>query len=635
MENLYCNKNNSVNDSIIIFYLNRLYEFNDNYKQDWENLLISIINSQSFSCIIYFFNQKIINEPSNPLTLDIIDFLIDYGPIELIRELANISFMNNILNLLKKSSSSGSEVQKKVIYLVNKWNEKNKEYPNENFKGFINNYNQLRNHNITFPPPGYQLFTYEIYISQYEASIIKMNNEQNITINKINYKLNDNNSFNHNENISTYNSDNNRKKEVETDISKLNKVDKNLINVFPSVCKIIFKNKIGSGFLLKLKKDNKDLFCLMTNEHVITKEMIDNNETINIYYNNENKKLIITLNSVERFIKYNKKYDITIIEILSKDNINEDYFLLPYTDEINNLKNERIYIPQFPKGELSYSKGYIKEINEYELIYTASTNKGSSGSPIFLENSKNVIGIHKEGNSTENENYGSLLNPIIQSLQKDNIKEENNLYIWKNGDYYLGPLLNGLPNGKGKKFFNNGIFFEGDFVSGKAEGYGKYIYKNGKYYIGQVLNNMKHGKGKLFDKNGNIEYEGDFINDKVEGYGKYIYEDGNYYIGQFLNNQRHGKGKYFDKNGNIEYEGDFVNDIVEGYGKYIYEDGGYYIGQLLDNKRHGKGKLFYKNGNLQYEGEFVNGKLEGYGKYIYEDGDYFIGQLISEWTKTW
>ena len=56
-------------------------------------------------------------------------------------------------------------------------------------------------------------------------------------------------------------------------------------------------------------------------------------------------------------------------------------------------------------------------------------------------------------------NYGSLLNPIIQSLQKDNIKEENNLYIWKNGDYYLGPLLNGLPNGKGKKVFLTMEFF--------------------------------------------------------------------------------------------------------------------------------------------------------------------------------
>ena len=177
MENLNYNQNNLANNSTIVFNLNKIYGFNGNDKQAWIDLLLSTINSQSFTCIIYFFNQKIINEPSNPLTLDIIDFLIDYGPIELIRELANISFMNNILNLLKKSSSSGSEVQKKVIYLVNKWNEKNKEYPNENFKGFINNYNQLRNHNITFPPPGYQLFTYEIYISQYEASIIKMNNE--------------------------------------------------------------------------------------------------------------------------------------------------------------------------------------------------------------------------------------------------------------------------------------------------------------------------------------------------------------------------------------------------------------------------------------------------------------------------
>ena len=126
MENLNYNQNNLANNSTIVFNLNKIYGFNGNDKQAWIDLLLSTINSQSFTCIIYFFNQKIINEPSNPLTLDIIDFLIGYGPIELIRELANISFMNNILNLLKKSSSSGSEVQKKVIYLVNKWNEKKK-----------------------------------------------------------------------------------------------------------------------------------------------------------------------------------------------------------------------------------------------------------------------------------------------------------------------------------------------------------------------------------------------------------------------------------------------------------------------------------------------------------------------------
>ena len=83
------------NNSKITFYLNTIYSYNGNDKQAWGDLLLSIINSQSFTCIIYFFNQKIKNEPSNPLTLDIIDFLIDCGPIELIRELSSINFMYN------------------------------------------------------------------------------------------------------------------------------------------------------------------------------------------------------------------------------------------------------------------------------------------------------------------------------------------------------------------------------------------------------------------------------------------------------------------------------------------------------------------------------------------------------------
>ena len=64
------------------------------------------------------------NEPSNILTLDIIDFLIDYGPIYLIREISGLDFMNNFFNLLKKSSGSTPEVQKKGIYLTKKWREK-------------------------------------------------------------------------------------------------------------------------------------------------------------------------------------------------------------------------------------------------------------------------------------------------------------------------------------------------------------------------------------------------------------------------------------------------------------------------------------------------------------------------------
>ena len=56
-----------------------------------------------------------------------------------------------------------------------------------------------------------------------------------------------------------------------------------------------------------------------------------------------------------------------------------------------------IYISQYPGGkELMNGRGIIKEINKYEFTHLVNKEKGSSGSPIFLENSIKVIGIHKK-----------------------------------------------------------------------------------------------------------------------------------------------------------------------------------------------------------------------------------------------
>ena len=57
--------------------------------------------------------------------------------------------------------------------------------------------------------------------------------------------------------------------------------------------------------------------------------------------------------------------DAAIIEILSKDKIDERYFLLPCIDYMINyegLINKEITIIQYPGGKLSYSNGIIKEI---------------------------------------------------------------------------------------------------------------------------------------------------------------------------------------------------------------------------------------------------------------------------------
>ena len=167
-------------------------------------------------------------------------------------------------------------------------------------------------------------------------------------------------------------------------------INPNLYDVCPSICRILYSNKIGSGFLIKLHLKDKPLFCLMTNGHVITEEMIKKNDKIDVYYDNQKERIKITLNKEERFIQnfIDIGLDYTVVEILPNDNVNEKYFLLPNIDyngdNYKSLNNKKIFIVQFPEGnKLSHSSGNIIKIEDYELAHNAGTEPGSSGSPIF------------------------------------------------------------------------------------------------------------------------------------------------------------------------------------------------------------------------------------------------------------
>ena len=187
-------KNN--NNTNVVSALKEIYSSSGKNKQAWEDLLVSIYQSSSYKEILSFFIQIIRNEPSNIMTLDIIDFLIDYGPKNLVREISSIDFMNNIVNLMKMSSGSGLEVQKKGIYLTKKWNEKANAFPNEEYEGFTHNYKELSLRGICFPPSGYKLFTYELYISEMDANILKAKAEQSLNNNDFNNLENENNKGN-------------------------------------------------------------------------------------------------------------------------------------------------------------------------------------------------------------------------------------------------------------------------------------------------------------------------------------------------------------------------------------------------------------------------------------------------------
>ena len=155
---------------------------------------------------------------------------------------------------------------------------------------------------------------------------------------------------------------------------------------------------IGFGFLILLYKESKPFHCLISNEHILKKEMIKTHEEIEIYYNNDKKKKKIFLNNNERFIQDFRyiNIDVTIVEILSKDNINDCYFLLGNLDYINNfinLENNNYYMPYFEGNDFKFIEGNVKLTEKYEFSISSNDIR-NSGFPIFLTGTSLVIAIN-------------------------------------------------------------------------------------------------------------------------------------------------------------------------------------------------------------------------------------------------
>ena len=232
--------------------------------------------------------------------------------------------------------------------------------------------------------------------------------------------------------------------------SLFEKIDPYISNVSRSICKIkietILGRIIGTGFLLTFDIDKEMFYCLISNEHVMKNDIIQNNNNIIfISYDNELKHADIKLGSKKRYIKSftDIDLDIAVVEILKEDNISKDYFLFPELEIMtnNSLIDNKIYIPQYAGGkELVNARGIIKDIDKYEIVHLANTEYGSSGSPIFLENSIYVIGIHKEGNNEEKENYGDFIYPAINIIENDIKKKRNN------GKYINGNIFGKMIN---------------------------------------------------------------------------------------------------------------------------------------------------------------------------------------------
>jgi len=273
----------------------------------------------------------------------------------------------------------------------------------------------------------------------------------------------------------------------------------NVYNLCKATIKIELNDGFASGFFLKLERNHKQFYCIMTNQHVITPENISNQEEIKIKYDNEKKYLIIKLDVKERIIKCFKEdwlLDITIIEILSKDKIDNSFFLLPkynFYEAYEQIINKDIEIAQYPKGnDLSFSNGKILEIDKFNdcvFYHDADTESGSSGSPIVLKGEEDVIAVHKGTTKDKTKNVGIFIGNVIDIIK-----------VYK-------------KNGMGREFYDNGkLKYEGYYLEDEYDGNGEFHYENGEIYIGQFKNGKKNGDGFIF-KNNEVIKKGKFEND--------------------------------------------------------------------------------------------------------------------------
>jgi len=193
------------------------------------------------------------------------------------------------------------------------------------------------------------------------------------------------------------------------------------------ICLINKKNGIkGTGFFCKIPVLNQSLPVLITNNHILDENDIENDKIIDLYINNKLKKKIKIDDSRKKFTE--KNIDITIIEIKpNKDGINNylEYEELNYT-------TKSIYILHNPRGKLSVSYGLIKKIDDNKEVieHYCNTEKGSSGSPILSLETFKLIGIHFGYDNKKKVNCGTSFKCAIKSF-KEYINKTENKYINK------------------------------------------------------------------------------------------------------------------------------------------------------------------------------------------------------------
>ena len=530
-------------------------------KDFWKYFYMEINNNVkniNYNTISILNNNLILNENVD-LTLDIIDFICDYGSEDIISHITP-DFLKNITNLMTNNYNTEKSVLEKILFLIKKWGTEyqNKEY----FSNFRNIYENLKEKLIEFPPNEFLLETYLKYI----------------TLDDI--------------------------KEAKEDYDKFKKVNKIL-----NFNKTIFRQTLNDTFNTTDHGDSIDsekggkknicgnIYLNINNTEGNIESKVDIREEENNHKENEKPIEIVNQNNNNCSNHNNNISKIGLMQLKNIDNNRStifDYNILKSKKEENFEKKveEKFYCT--PDGVIPCIKD---DKNQYLKSFTKSKEELFKNKKKIEENdlkqiNNNIIGKNSRINNINENSHKDMCNnsDIKNSLNGIN-NSQNAEYINNNNIQIIN------SNNRANKFINNpnNFFNKNDNNNININNRNKSLKKNDNNFnkMNEIenINSSIHNKCKSRDKynprnNYNENYNTKSINNFKINYNNYSTNNNNIerenYFGDFnnsINNKNNGGEsnlRNFNNSNNYNIE-QFKSEV----GKKIYEingwiDKGYY-----------------------------------------------------------
>ena len=439
----------------LIFKFLTLINNNGNQEKYWIDLLFEIEKENYiFDFIIFLQNQLTIS--NNELLYDIIDFLVDFSSEKTIILISKDNFLNTFISLLRKNARTSINLQKKILFLIQKWGIKNKNYPNFKIK-----YDFLKKNGIVFPRVDFKLMTYDKYIdvnsfkNNYNRKINQnKTNGCNLTFNNVNIG-NENKKYNIIQYGNPYLNNNNNNQNINNDIiynentknpiylNNMSSINNNLSNCLlenPENIKNIWREKIRiyneyideGKYSLNSDKMKEGINELMENispmENLIVQYSMINNHLGRHYIVNIRNDMEQTIYRYENLMRNNdvepffssfdgnlKRYNINNPNIYKNNNNNSlkkrkieiikngiyNFGNLIKEKSINGYEFVKEQINKEEKNEIIENYYYnqneqAQKLGHYNLVFNKSNNNVNENGNIFNSVKK---GLSKIGNS--------------------------------------------------------------------------------------------------------------------------------------------------------------------------------------------------------------------------------------------